>query len=151
MSEAAVSVARRVVSSLVEAWNRHDAQAFAAPFAPDADFTNVFGMHARGREAIAQFHAPIFATMFKESRLAATETRTRPIRPDVAAVDLRWEMTGARGPDGVPWPRRRGIINMVLASDGGDWSIAVMHNMDLPPEAMAEAQAAVQREAGAAR
>jgi hypothetical protein len=38
-------------------------------------------------------------------------------------------------------------MNMVLTRRGERWSIAVMHNMDLPPEAMAEAQAQLQQRA----
>lgn len=145
MNEQAQSAAKRIVDALVAAWNAHDPHAFAQCFAGDADFTNVFGMHAKGRAAIEAFHAPIFATMFKDSRLATAETRVRALRADIAAVDVPWEMTGARGPDGTPWPRRRGLINMVVAREDGDWSIAVMHNMDLPPEEMAKAQAALQQ------
>jgi len=136
----------RVVDALVAAWNDHDEQAFARPFAADADFTNVFGMRARGRASIAAFHAPIFRTIFKDSRLVATDTHIRFLRPDVAAVDIGWEMTGARDPQGNEWPRRRGLMNLVVANDNGAWSIAVMHNMDLDSEDMAEAQAALQQE-----
>lgn len=136
--------ARRLVESLTAAWNVHDARAFAANFAEDADFTNVFGMQASGREAIERFHAPIFATMFRDSRLTATQVRVRPIRPDVAAVDMHWEMTGARDPMGREWPARRGLINMVIAGGRDAFSIAVMHNMELAADAMAEAQAALQ-------
>jgi uncharacterized protein (TIGR02246 family) len=145
------AAAARIVKALVEAWNAHDAAGFAASFAEDADFTNVFGMRAGGRAAIAAFHAPVFATMFKDSRLVATEIWVRELRHDIAAVDLHWDMTGARGPDGIPWPRRRGLINFVMCRDDDLWSIAVMHNMDMPPEEMAAAQAALQeREAARA-
>ena len=144
------SPAERAISELVDslfsAWNRHDARAFAQPFAADADFTNVFGMHATGRDAIAQFHAPIFETMFKDSHLAKTSERIRLLRGDVAAIDVGWEVTGARDPLGQEWPRRRGLINLVATSDGQDWSFAVMHNMDLPPDELAEAQDRLQRE-----
>lgn len=136
--------ARKVVASLTAAWNVHDAQAFAANFAQDADFTNVFGMHASGRDAIERFHAPIFETMFKDSRLTATDLRVRPIRADVAAIDMRWEMTGARDPNGNEWPSRRGLINMLVTRNDGDWEIAVMHNMELASDDMAEAQEALQ-------
>jgi uncharacterized protein (TIGR02246 family) len=142
------SAVKHLVDSLVSAWNRHDAQAFARPFASDADFTNVFGMHATGREAIRQFHAPIFDTMFRESRLSATDTRVRFLRPDVAAIDVGWEMTGARDPDGRDWPLRKGLMSLIATGHGEEWSIAVMHNMDLPPEEMAQAQARVQAAAG---
>jgi uncharacterized protein (TIGR02246 family) len=134
-----------IVAAMVRAWNSHDAHSFAAVFAPDADFTNVFGMVARGREEIEGFHGPIFETMFRDSRLTATQTRVRPIRPDVAAVDIRWEMSGARGPSGDQWPSRRGLMNLVLTREGGIWSIAVMHNMELPMDGMADAQARLQK------
>lgn len=136
---------RHLVDSFVDAWNIHDARAFARVFADGADFTNVFAMHARGRETIEEFHRPIFQTMFKDSRLVATETSVRFIRPDVAAVDVRWEMTGARDPMGNEWPLRRGLINLIVTLEGESWSIAVMHNMDLPAEEMAQAQEKIQK------
>jgi uncharacterized protein (TIGR02246 family) len=137
--------ADKIVAAMVRAWNSHDAHAFAAIFARDADFTNVFGMVARGREEIEGFHGPIFETMFKDSSLTAIQTRTRPIRPDVAAADIHWEMSGARDPSGDQWPSRRGLMNLVLTREEGSWSIAVMHNMELPTDGMAGAQAELQK------
>jgi len=131
---------KSVINGLVTAWNRHDARAFAQHFATNADFTNVFGMRAKGREAIAQFHTPIFDSMFRDSRLVATETTVRILRPDVAAIDARWEMTGARDPHGNEWPMRKGLTNLVVTREGASWSVAIMHNMDLPREGLAEAQ-----------
>jgi len=135
------------LAALERAWNLHDARAFAAVFAEDADFVNVFGMPAKGRKAIEEFHAPIFATMFRESRLSLVEKRVRFLRDDVAAVDACWEMTGARDPQGNPWPRRRGLLSFVATRDGG-WRFDVAHNMELPAtDDMAEAQRAVQQAA----
>src|SRR5581483_4056039 len=95
---------RQVVQSLADAWNVHDAEAFARAFQENAHFTNVFGMEAEGRAAIARFHAPIFETMFRDSRLECAPPKIRFIRPDVAAVDGQWSMTGARDPNGNAWP-----------------------------------------------
>ncbi len=36
-----------VVSTLIDAWNRHDMVAHTALFHPDADFVNVLGMRMR--------------------------------------------------------------------------------------------------------
>ena len=110
-----------MVDALVKAWNVHDPRAFAACFAADADFTNVFGMAAKGRDAVEQFHAPIFETMFRESRLSATDTRTRFLRNEIAAVDVRWEMTGARDPMGKEWPKRKGLMSLIAMQDGSRW------------------------------
>jgi len=138
--------AQRIANAFAAAWNAHDARVFAAIFAEDADFTNVFGMRARGRAAIEKFHRPIFETMFKDSHLEITDRQLRPIRPDVAALDMNWSMTGARDPAGNEWPKRQGLISMVIAREQSDWSVVVMHNMDLPEKGMAEAQQKLQGE-----
>ena len=132
-----------LVHALEAAWNRLDAKALAAVFAEDADFTNVFGMVARGRAAIEALHAPLFKTMFKDSQLTATETRVRLIRPDIASVDVKWKMTGARDPHGNPWPLREGLLNWIATRHGDRWLIDVSHNMDLPSPDLAKAQAAL--------
>ena len=137
-----------MVDALVKAWNVHDSRAFAACFAADADFTNVFGMAAKGRDAVERFHTPIFETMFHESRLAATETRTRFLNDEIAAVDVRWEMTGARDPMGNEWPKRRGLMSLIAMQNGRRWSIAIMHNMDLASDDMAQAQEKLQQAGG---
>jgi uncharacterized protein (TIGR02246 family) len=139
-TEEVESVAHR----LIEAWNRHDPHAFAAVFAADAEFTNVFGMQATGRGKIEQFHAPIFETMFKDSHLSADSVRSRLVRPDVATLDLRWSMTGARDPIGNEWPRRRGLISVVATRDHDEWLIAAMHNMELGNDQMAKSQEKLQ-------
>ena len=127
--------------ALEAAWNRHDAHALAAIFAEDAEFTNVFGMLAEGRAAIEALHAPLFKTMFTDSHLSVGETRVRLIRADVASVDIKWSMTGARDPHGKPWPERVGLLNWIVTRHGGRWLIDVSHNMDLPSPDLAKAQA----------
>ena len=121
-----------VMDSFMDAWNRHDAKAWTAVFTEDADITNVFGVSARGRSDIEQFHAKVFATVFKDSHQKYTAIKTRFIRPDVAAVDVHWEMTGSTDPAGNPVPLRQGLLNFTMTKSHDKWQIAVMHNMNLP-------------------
>lgn len=123
---------RTALADFIEAWNRHDARAFSMVFAEDADFTNVGGLSAHGRAEVEKFHAPRFATTFKDTRQTITETKIRFIKPDVAAVDARWEMTGARSADGQDIPLRKGLLNFVMTKEGGKWFITIMHNLSLP-------------------
>ncbi|HET6156881.1 MAG TPA: SgcJ/EcaC family oxidoreductase [Dongiaceae bacterium] len=136
----------KLARALAIAWNRRDPSALAAIFAEDADFTNVFGMLAHGRAAIEALHAPLFKTMFKDSHLTVTGTKARLIRPDVASVDVRWTMTGARDPHGNPWPEREGLLNWIATRHGESWLIDVSHNMDLPSPELAQAQAALSKQ-----
>ena len=68
---------RAVMDRFVDAWNHHDAKAFATVFAEDADFTNWRGTGASGRTKIEAFHAPVFATIFSKSHLEYTDIKTR--------------------------------------------------------------------------
>ena len=120
-----------VIDRLVNAWNRHDAKAFAAVFAEDADFTNWRGEGASGRSKIEELHGPMFATISKDSHQRYTAIKTRLIRPDVAAVDIHWEMTGATDAQGNPRPDRRGLLSFIVEKNAGQWQIVVMHNLDL--------------------
>ncbi len=125
---------KQVLAGFVEAWNLHNAKAFSMVFAEDADFTNVRGMSVHGRTEVEKVHAPRFATNFKDSNQKMTEIKIRFIKPDVAAVDARWEMTGAKGPDGQETPLKKGLLNFITTRTNGQWLITVMHNMDLPQQ-----------------
>jgi uncharacterized protein (TIGR02246 family) len=127
---------RAVIDRFVDAWNHHDAKAFAKVFAEDADFTNWRGTGASGRTKIEAFHAPVFATIFSKSHLEYTDIKTRFVRPDVATVDVHWKMSGAIDAQGNPRPEREGLLSFVMAKSAGQWQIVVMHNLDisaLPP------------------
>jgi len=126
----------RVMDAFMAAWNQHDAHAFAAVFATDADFINWRGVGASGRANIEAFHAPVFATIFKASHQKYTDIKIRFVRADVAAVDVHWELTGALDAQGNPRPDRNGLLIFVMEKTNGQWQIAVMHNLDisaLPP------------------
>lgn len=124
----------KTLNAFMAAWNVHDAKAFAAQFAEDADFTNVRGAGAHGRAAVEAFHAPLFATRFKDTHQTLLRHTVRFIKPDVAAVDAWWDMTGAKDPEGKEIPKRQGLLNFILTKTAGAWLITVMHNMDLPPQ-----------------
>ncbi|MHA4810815.1 SgcJ/EcaC family oxidoreductase [Flavitalea flava] len=116
----------------VAGWNTHDAPTFSMAFTDDADFTNVVGMGAHGRAEIEKFHARIFATWFKDSNLKITGKTVRFIKPDVAAVDVLWEMTGAKLPGRPENEFRKGLANLIMTKTGDKWRVIVMHNMDIP-------------------
>ena len=122
----------QLISTFVEGWNLHDAKLFSSAFANDADFTNVFGKKAHGRNQIEEFHASNFSTIFKNSVLKQNEVSIRFLHSDLAAVDFEWEMSGATDPDGNPWSDRKGLINLIVKNEDDAWLILIMHNMDLP-------------------
>src|SRR5262245_49002707 len=114
----------KLVGDLVTAWNRHDPGAYAETFAEDADFTNVFGVHIKGRALIEENHAYIFKTMFGESRITEWAAETRLLSDAIASVDVRWRMIGAKDPKGNPWPERHGLLSAVVTKSSDGWRFA---------------------------
>ena len=77
-----------------DALNRHDADAAAAYFAPDADLTNAgTGTHAQGRDAIREEFKSYFA-MFTDWAVEKTRTLS-----DGTWYAAEWVMTGVHTGD----------------------------------------------------
>ena len=130
MSTARAEV-ERVVAAFAEAWNRHDMEAFAELFAPDAEFVNVVGMWWKGRAEIKAAHEFTHSTMFKSSRLTILETSVRFLVPELAIARSRWLLENHVGPDGEPLPARHGVLVNVLILRDGRWSIIDAQNTDI--------------------
>jgi uncharacterized protein (TIGR02246 family) len=127
------AAAQAVAAALVDDWNRHDMKRFAELFAEDAQFVNVIGLWWSGRSEIQKQHEALHATRMRNSHLVATETAVHLLRPDVAVLHLRWELTGDTGIDGATLPMRRGVMSLVTVRTGSKWQIASAQNTDVVP------------------
>jgi uncharacterized protein (TIGR02246 family) len=124
---------RSVAMRQAETWNRHDAKAYAALFTEDCDVVNVMGWWWKDRAEAERKLTEAFRFVFRDSRLTITDVNTRFIRPDVALAHVRWTMTGARTPPGLPEPRE-GIQTVVFTKQSGRWLIAALQNTLSVPE-----------------
>jgi uncharacterized protein (TIGR02246 family) len=128
------AVVSAVVTTVVEAWNRHDMKAYSAQFTEDADFVNVIGMHFRGRPQIEAVHIDLHRTIFRNSNLRAVSSTVRSVNDQVALAHVAWEMTGAEGLPGWNAPElRKGMMSLVLARSGDRWLITAAQNTELVP------------------
>ena len=119
---------------LPDAWNRHDAKAYASLFADDGDVVNVVGWWWKGRREIERQLAAAHAVVFRDSRLTIVDVEVRFLARDVAIAHVRWTMEGARTPPSIPEPRQ-GIQIQVLHKRGAAWRIAAFQNTNSLPEA----------------
>ena len=87
---------RQVQASQADAWNRHDAAAYAALFTEDGDCVNVVGWWWKGRAQIESKLKAAFAFVFHESQLTVTDTSVRFLSPTIAIAHVTWTMTGAK-------------------------------------------------------
>jgi uncharacterized protein (TIGR02246 family) len=121
---------RQVVQQVQDGWNAKSGQAFAAPFAADADYVVVSGMKLKGREVIERGHTGIFKTIYKDSHNVGTVQSIRFLRPDVAVVHVEWNLE-FRSSDQTE--KARALNTMVMTKDSGKWSIAAFQNTPVQP------------------
>jgi len=116
-----------------EAWNRHDAKAYAALFTSDGDVVNVVGWWWKSRSEIETNLTAAFAVAFRDSTLTITDVQVRFLAGDLAVAHVRWSMEGSKTPPGIPEPRE-GIQIQVLQKRDRVWRIAAFQNTSSLPE-----------------
>lgn len=112
---------------MVAAWNRGDADAFAAPFTETADFVVFEGTHLRGHEEIAAFHRQIFATVVRGTSLEGGVRFVRLLATDRAVIHAWVRYTNLPGVH-APTPGRDSMQLYVATKRAGQWSIDAMQN-----------------------
>jgi uncharacterized protein (TIGR02246 family) len=118
-----------------EAWNQHDAHAYAALFAEDGDVVNVMAWWWRGRAEVESSLRGMFANIFRESTLTFRQVDVRFLTQGIAVAHAQWTMTGTHMPAGLPEPRE-GLQTLTLQKRNGTWLIAAFQNTNyVPPPA----------------
>lgn len=124
---------RDLQTQQANAWNRHDATAYANLFTSDGEVINVVGWWWKGRAQIESRLTDAFAYVFGNSTLTITDVQTRHLAPNLALAHVSWTMTGARTPPNMPEPRQ-GIEIQVLKKVRGKWLIYSFQNTISVPE-----------------
>jgi uncharacterized protein (TIGR02246 family) len=126
---------RDILKEEVAAWNKGDADAYSRHFAEDGTFTNLLGMFFQGREAFRERHEQIFHGAYRGSTKQSDIVSLRFVRPDVAIVESLQTVSGFQkllpGTSADAKGRLRTRLLQVLVKNGGEWKIAVYHNVDV--------------------
>ncbi len=131
-SEADSAAIKQVFADFYENFSRHDAHATAMTFAPDGDFTNMRGVHRRGRKEIEAWFTSLFAGSLKDAHRTDIVRSIRFFTPDVATVDADTVITGTKAADGSEVPARKGLMIVTMTKQGGRWMISTFHEAEFP-------------------
>jgi uncharacterized protein (TIGR02246 family) len=131
--EAETKAIRELEKKQQDAWNRHDAKAYANLFSEDGDCVNVVGWWWKGRAEIEKKLTAAYAFVFRESVLTVTDVDVKFPAPEMAIVHVRWSMVGARTPEALPKPQQ-GIQTQLLQKQKGKWLIVAFQNTNALPE-----------------
>jgi uncharacterized protein (TIGR02246 family) len=122
---------RRLYHAVMDGWNAGSGDAFAAPFAEEADFIAFDGTRFRGRDEIARFHDPLFKTHMNGTRLVGDVIDLRFLVPDVAVLHA-YGGTVMRGKR-EPAPERDSLQTMVAVRREDRWQLVAFQNTRVRP------------------
>lgn len=123
---------QQVISDFYKNFTRHDAHSTAMTFAPDADFTNMNGIHRRGRKEIEDGFTALFAGRLKDSVRTDVVRNIRFYSPELAAVDADTLILGTKAADGSAGPPRKGLMIVTMTKRDGRWLISTFHEAEFP-------------------
>lgn len=118
---------KQCVAAWEDAWNRHDARATAMAYVEDGDFSSTTGVPSHGWKDLEAHYNEIFTTFLKDAHRTDQVRSIRFLGPDVASVDIDWQMTGARTRDGKDAPNRKGLLTWIVTKHNGEWKITIYH------------------------
>jgi uncharacterized protein (TIGR02246 family) len=130
-SETEAGEVRALYTRAMDGWNLGSGEAFAAPFAEDADFVAFDGERFRGRADVARFHGEEFQTHLRGTRLVGDVTDLRFLTNDIAVMHATGG-TILRGKS-EPAPERHSIQTLVAARRSGEWQIVAFQNTRVRP------------------
>jgi uncharacterized protein (TIGR02246 family) len=117
---------RSFPQAMIAAWNRGDATAFAAPFADNASFIAFEGTELSGRQAIVDFHQPLFDKQLKGTRLEGGVRFVRFLGPDTAVMHARCGVMLAGRDRTIP--SRESMQLFVCTRAPGEWRVDALMN-----------------------
>lgn len=118
-----------VLTSLVDAWRRHDADAYGALFTEDATYTTFVGTYYRGREDIVESHRILFGKYVKGTRLADEILDVRFYGPGTAVITGRGDTYKGDRPKKLTKVQ---TYTLVREADG-QWRVAAFQNTKRKP------------------
>ncbi|WP_371095441.1 SgcJ/EcaC family oxidoreductase [Streptomyces sanglieri] len=113
----------------IDAWQRHDAQAYGARFTVDATYVTFVGTYYQGRADIVESHRTLFEKHLKGTRLADEVLDIRFHGPDTAVVTGRGDTYKGSRPQKLT---KIQTYTLVREADG-EWRIAAFHNTKRKP------------------
>lgn len=120
------SAIQSLLWQMIDGWNRGSGDAFATPFAEDADFVGFDGTYFKGREEIASFHQMLFERILVGTRLIGKVRGVRFLTPEVALLHAVGGtlMQGHSDLD----PERNSVQTLVAVKRDGSWKLAAFQN-----------------------
>lgn len=116
------------------AWNAHDAGAYTAALAADAEIVTSLGWHWTGQAEAARNLGEGFKFIYARAHLRLADVHVRMLTSELASVILKWSIDGARTiTGGTDAGTQDGIETQLLQRHGESWLVITQQDTVATP------------------
>jgi uncharacterized protein (TIGR02246 family) len=123
---------QKIVIDFERAFNAKEAKETARFWAEDGEFVTYQGKLLHGPQEVENYFQNTFVQFYQTAKNRLFAPTVKFLKPDVAAVDVKWEIIGRTDADGKTLPTMKGIMVWTMTKEKGRWLIKTMHNVSLP-------------------
>ena len=131
-TEADAAAIRETFEAFYESFTRHDPHAVAMTFTENADFTNMRGVHNKGRAEIERKFVALFEGNLRASTRTDIVKNIHFYTPELATAEADTTILNTLMPDGSVVPPRKGLMICTLVKQNGGWLIDEFHEAEFP-------------------
>ena len=115
----------KAVQGYMDSWNTHNVHASGDDVHGGLRLRQQFWRRDAWPRGMEKTFGPFMTGVYSETHQTGNVKSIRFLKPDVAAVDVDWEMTGAKNQDGTVRPTRKGLHSLIMTKQAdGSWLIA---------------------------
>ena len=130
LGETARAVICDIADQFQHSWNQGDGAGYAEPFAVDADYITIHGLHLTGRDTITAGISELYATLYRDSTIALEVTAIRCPAPSVIVAQVEHVLDAPNGPHGEPVTT---LATIVVVDSSRGWEVVSLHNTIVAP------------------
>lgn len=122
--------AEALLNKFQQYWNKKDSTKMVTLFTQNAEFTDIMGQVAIGKEKIDEMHKKVFGRFMKHAKLEQQILYMREITSETALVTCKWKTSGHSNEKNDPLPDRQGLMQVIIRKVTDNWLISLVHNLD---------------------
>lgn len=120
-----------LLNDFVTKWNSKNLELFSTVFTDDAEYIDIVGQIAIGKNDLIEQHRFPFEVVNKIAIFSLDNLYIRSVTENLILVTGNWVCENSTTPKGDILPIRSGVIQVICRNENNEWKISLVHNTDL--------------------
>lgn len=121
-----------IIEQFQSTWSKKDISGMMSLFTEDAEFTDIVGQIAKGKDTVKLMHEQVFQHVMKGAVLNIYSVYMREVGNGLILVTGKWNTEKHEDLEGKEMPLREGVIQFMCKKQSASaWKISLVYNTDM--------------------